>query len=48
MPEQGSGSTSSVAVCPAVSRVERGSMLHYGMPSSAELIHMAKTTLGMA
>ncbi len=47
MPPKASGPNGTVAVCPAVSKVERGSVLHYGMPSTAELIQMAKATLGM-
>ena len=47
MPENGTGANSSVAVCPTTSRVESGSILHYGMPSGDDLIQMAKATLGM-
>lgn len=45
--EAGGGANSTVAVCPPVSRVESGSVLHYGMPDSAALIRMARSALGM-
>ena len=46
-PANGGAAGSSVAVCPPASRVESGSVLHYGVPGVGRLILMAKAALGM-